>query len=204
VAPGYERVFPQRHKDWLDGPLKEDAKGSHGRFLVDEKRGTTENSATVHKGGKMKWRVSLAAWTALSVALLAQQVQAGQPSDPPYFPNGPYEITVDVSPPGLESFTLTGIAVDDDPGDTIVQMTATGAYFLRFSFTPGNPAHFAYSGVDLTENEIGTVVLTIAAFSDPPQTFFVGGTTLTLHIIPEPTIGLAGFAAVWLARGRRR
>ncbi len=139
--------------------------------------------------------------TSLSVPLCAR---ASSPFNNPYFPNGPYDITVVVPPGGTGSFTISDIVRDDDPEDTIVYMNATAGPFFGLTFTPGNPASFIYYGQGFTYNEVGSVFgLGIGARDNSPF-MNSGGTTVTVRVFPEPSLVALGVAGISIMCKRPR
>ena len=113
--------------------------------------------------------------------------RASQPEIVPFFVGTPYDFTVDVSPPGLESFVFTGEARDVDAS----QVVSITAGFLPprydFSTTSGNPAMFTVRVDNLTYADRGTRSFGLSAqdsLGAPASAVF------TVRVVPEPVASL--------------
>ncbi len=140
-------------------------------------------------------------WALCLVLGCAGGYARGQTSAPPRFsPPGPYSVTIDVSPPGLQSFVFTGSAVDADSTDVVTITLGGPRPWSYFSSVQGNPATFRFEGRSLGYNDLGLYVFGLTAFDGGRPVPAFSGTTLTVRIVPEP-IGSAAIALSGLLLG---
>lgn len=141
---------------------------------------------------------------AVAVSVVACGAAHASPGGlPPVFSQSSYDITVDVSPPGLQSFSMSGTVTDPDAGD-IVSISCGGIEpFMTFRQTPGNPASFELRSDVLTYQHIGTLRFFFDANSEPRGG--AAGIPATLRIVPEPVglMGAVAFTAFFVRRIRR-
>ena len=137
----------------------------------------------------------------LSMVVVSATARATQPpNNPPILVGKPYDFVVDLSPPGLETFSFSGTAFDPDPGQTVRVYTGYLNPRIQFDSTPGNPAMFNVRVDGLSRADFGGFEFFITAEDDVGRS---DGAIFSIRLLlPEPTSATALIGAVTLA-GRR-
>ena len=135
----------------------------------------------------------------LATGLSSPAIAATQP---PIFDMQSYSVTVDVSPPGWQSFEIQGSAYDENFQEIVTIGYSGPSPWNYFSSIDGNPASFIFGGTQLGYDQIGLYTFGLWAEDNAISGSSVTGTTITVRIIPEPLA--SGLLAALFAPRRRR